>query len=266
MRSGMFDFRRRKRARGAMARRGAFSLVELLVAIAVIALLVGLLLPTLGGARSAAQDVVCVSNQRQMFTALHLYLTENRRTFFPLVEKVSGAGDYWWFGFEQAGGPTTEGDRVLERSKARLWSYYEIGDSIEICPAYALDSPHYKPKFSTNWTTYAIPLQFMGNSPAGFGMDHLRLSELTESSRTVAFADAVNFNAFQPPATPMNPMFEQWYYLTPTGRFVHYVHGLEANAVMFDGHVRRLAAGPDLQTRFPEAPMGSPPDDVKVTR
>ena len=55
----------------------AFTLVELLVVLSLMALLLGLLLPALGGARGAAERTVCLSNQRQLGLLLTTYAVDH---------------------------------------------------------------------------------------------------------------------------------------------------------------------------------------------
>lgn len=57
-------------------RRGGFSLIELLVVIAVIALLIGILLPSLRMARHTARSVKCLSQQRQIYLGIVAYAND----------------------------------------------------------------------------------------------------------------------------------------------------------------------------------------------
>lgn len=57
--------------------RKAFTLIELLVVVAIIAVLIGILIPALGKARAQAKQVKCGTNLRNVIQAMSLYASEN---------------------------------------------------------------------------------------------------------------------------------------------------------------------------------------------
>ena len=69
----------------------AFTLVELLVVIAVVAMLVSLLLPAVNAARGAARKTQCTNNIRQLALAFHNH--HDAQGAFPLSQLGSGESD-----------------------------------------------------------------------------------------------------------------------------------------------------------------------------
>ncbi|HEV7297994.1 MAG TPA: DUF1559 domain-containing protein [Tepidisphaeraceae bacterium] len=75
--------------------RRAFTLVELLVVIGIIALLISILLPALNKARSAARTTACLSNLRQMGFGLALYASNNNDWLPPGSLSHGGDSTTW---------------------------------------------------------------------------------------------------------------------------------------------------------------------------
>ena len=67
-----------------------FTLVELLVVISIIALLLAILIPSLGKARTQAKKVVCLSNLRQLGVYDHMYQINNDDYVIPTFNNYPG--------------------------------------------------------------------------------------------------------------------------------------------------------------------------------
>jgi prepilin-type N-terminal cleavage/methylation domain-containing protein/prepilin-type processing-associated H-X9-DG protein len=67
---------------------GAFTLVELLVVIAIIAVLAGLILPTIGKAKEQGRGTACLSNLHQVGLALQIYVSENNNRMPLMYDKL----------------------------------------------------------------------------------------------------------------------------------------------------------------------------------
>ena len=104
------------------SRRG-FTLIELLVVIAVIALLLAILLPSLGKARETGRQTVCASNIRQMIIATNAYALDFKDSIWP----AEGWGRY--------GRPLSDSPNSLViYEPGQLFKYCGEVDKIVECP------------------------------------------------------------------------------------------------------------------------------------
>src|SRR3954471_10791 len=114
-----------------VVRRG-FSLVELMVVIAILALLASLLLPSLIRTKASARRIQCASNLRQLGLAGHLYWDDNGGNCFRIGGTSTNGGQLYWFGWI---GPGAEGQREFDPSAGVLYPYFK-GKGVELCPAF----------------------------------------------------------------------------------------------------------------------------------
>jgi prepilin-type processing-associated H-X9-DG protein/prepilin-type N-terminal cleavage/methylation domain-containing protein len=213
-----------------MRRFAGFTIIELLVVVAIIAILAGMLLPALQWARESARSVNCVSNLKQLALAWQYYANANDGHCCPTYVEVAGygAGNYAW-------------DFLIPTATPENWSYGLLGKYIK--DGRINSCPSYRP--STTWgrpyTGYAYNWRYIGGDPifakhlpgeVGESWRPARLPQIRNPSETVLFADAGYGN----PVTPHNflrpPSDTFWWAAT-----AHFRHQGAANVAYADGHV-----------------------------
>ncbi|MEE8169848.1 MAG: type II secretion system protein [Phycisphaerae bacterium] len=174
----------------------AFTLVELLVVIAVIAMLLGVMLPALSGAKREGQDVACLSRLREIGRGFAMYANDYDDRCMPLAYtsfEIIGTGPavYWW--------GTNETDGVDHR-RGFLWRYLASelgGQTVFECPRQPWGS--YRPQGAATRPTstygyngyYLSPRHTPGWS---FSIGHRpwqSVGRVRDAARVFAFADTL---------------------------------------------------------------------------
>jgi prepilin-type N-terminal cleavage/methylation domain-containing protein/prepilin-type processing-associated H-X9-DG protein len=211
--------------------RDAFTLIELLVVAAIIAILAALLLPSLNRGKMSAQRIKCVSNLHQLGLATQMYWDDNSGNAFRYRGVSTNGGDIFWFGWLEQG---AEGTREFDATQGALFPYLQ-GRGIEICPSLNYTSGNFKLKAKGAAYGYGYNLHL--STP--IGKPPINISKLRRPSQTVLLADSAQVNTFLAPASPDNPMLEEFYYVSNSvsEATAHFRHQKKANVVFCDDHV-----------------------------
>jgi prepilin-type N-terminal cleavage/methylation domain-containing protein/prepilin-type processing-associated H-X9-DG protein len=229
--------------------RRAFTVLELLVVIAIIAIVASILLPALGSSRESARRVQCIDNLRQLGLATQMYWDDNDDCTFRYLCGSTNGGQFYWFGWLK---PGAEGDREFDVTQGALYPYLQ-GHGVEICPSLDYRGTIYK--YKARGAAYGYGYNFH------LGQSSIKLSLVPRPSDTVLLADAAQVNDFQSPASPDNPLLEEFYYVdADDGQGypnAHFRHDRQANALFCDGHVdREKPVSGSLDLRLPNQSVG----------
>lgn len=238
-----------------MNARRAFTLVELLVVIAVIAILAAIVLPSLSQAKFSARRIKCVNNLRQLGLASQMYWDENDGEAFRYITGVSNAGTIYWFGWIEPWIPGNEGARAFDATPGALYPYLN-GRGVEVCPSLDYSSHLFKPK--ATGAAYGYGYNFYLSAPTN--QPPVKIQRASRTADIALLADAGQINDFQEPASPDNPLLEEFYYINDTEPTVHFRHQRRANVLYCDGHVdvERPAPG-SVDDRLPSETVGRLP-------
>jgi len=154
------------------AKRRAFTLIELLVVVAIIALLISILLPTLRGARDQARRVSCLANLKNCGTALHVYADEHQERL-PSSNVLAGRSPHLYYRYSAK--PSGRYD-LPELMRPYLGNMGAWG-----CPA--LHPPAIDDPANTRSERYGTYVFFPGRRQPRFGTDEPVPEALEDLSR-----------------------------------------------------------------------------------
>ncbi|MHC4081661.1 MAG: type II secretion system protein [Planctomycetota bacterium] len=131
------------------SRSKAFTLLELLVVLATIAVLLGLMLPALAGVRTSSRTTLCIANLRQMTIAAQRYALEYQ--YFPPAIRYENDGQVTQIAWDWV--TTMDGQLI---SPGPLWAFTDHPGSVQQCPGYHGDTnfsgdPHTGYNYNTTY-------------------------------------------------------------------------------------------------------------------
>ena len=217
----------------------AFTLVELLVVMAVIALLLGILIPALGAARSQGKAIVCKNNLQQLVLANSGYAIENDGCY------VLAAPDIWTTNNQRWHGVRADWDSPFDWHKSPLVSYFS-GGGVKECPQ-MVNFRKGEPSdfdYEDGCGGYGYNMTYIGSriwerNAAENCKRPTKNTEIAVSGQTVMFADcamarkdggSVYFIEYSFAEPPFNGLDYAW----PS---IHFRHRGKANVGWADGHI-----------------------------
>ncbi len=218
------------------SRRAAFTLVELLVVIGILAVLMGVLIPVLGKARAAGSSTLCQNNLRQLQHAALEYSVDNRGYLPPAHFDFITKNLHRWHGTR------TTVNSAFDFTFSPLRPYLQKG-VIKQCPTFD-PSPggfeqsaggygyndHYlgsSSELASGPMSFQVYQSTYVNSPAKMAMIARPAETIMFTDAAIASPDLIEYSFVEPPLASGYP----------TSPSIHFRHAGRANVVWVDGHV-----------------------------
>jgi prepilin-type processing-associated H-X9-DG protein/prepilin-type N-terminal cleavage/methylation domain-containing protein len=219
----------------------SFTLIELLVVVAIIAILIAILLPSLASARERARTVDCKSNGRQLFLVAQMY-TNSWNDSYPPAWNLSITPSIAWCGEYKKVGTVT----YMDVTKSPLWPYLQEKKTL-FCPTFTGFTAKYSGSGAISG--YGINSQYVAGNPDkdpngmnGY-MLPARTGQIAAPDRTIIFADCALFDTTA--KTAKEEIFVYPLYRSngvQNKASFHFRHGQTANMIFCDGHVENCNA------------------------
>lgn len=234
----------------------AFSLLELLVSLAIVAVLVSILLPVLAQTQRLAHRAACSSNLRQLGLAWQAYMQDTEQLPQHTSEPDWAYGGARFVGPDQH--PVADAARPINayldpdqsgQSGLALDVFRDAADEGIALREEPLESvlPGGATCFETFGTSYRANMFLLDSTAAGIDTLRrpLKVAEITaQPSRLLLVADPVWYFAIQPPGSEDHGFDARW----------HDPDAPMGNMAAFDGSVRWVRFGPLPSNDFSVAP------------